>query len=144
VVILASSILSTDKVLRSLPLQRLKRSTLFVDVLSVKVFPKMLLLRELPTDFDILCTHPMFGPDSGRGSWAGLNFQYEKVRVAEDPRRQARVDALLNVSDFPRAAVCAGLRLLLRHGLVPAPPSPLPGPSMRNITFVAVRVVCLP
>ena len=37
VVILASSILSTEAVLRSLPIQRLKRSTLFVDVLSVKV-----------------------------------------------------------------------------------------------------------
>jgi hypothetical protein len=37
VVVLASSILSTDKVLRSLPLARLKRSTLVVDVLSVKV-----------------------------------------------------------------------------------------------------------
>lgn len=37
VVILASSILSTEAVLKSLPMQRLKRSTLFVDVLSVKV-----------------------------------------------------------------------------------------------------------
>jgi arogenate dehydrogenase (NADP+) len=39
VVILASSILSTEAVLASLPVQRLKRSTLFVDVLSVKVRP---------------------------------------------------------------------------------------------------------
>jgi arogenate dehydrogenase (NADP+) len=39
VVILASSILSTEGVLASLPVQRLKRSTLFVDVLSVKVRP---------------------------------------------------------------------------------------------------------
>jgi hypothetical protein len=37
VVILCSSILSTAAVLRSLPVQRLKRNTLFVDVLSVKV-----------------------------------------------------------------------------------------------------------
>lgn len=37
VVILATSILSTEPVLRKLPLTRLKRSTLFVDVLSVKV-----------------------------------------------------------------------------------------------------------
>jgi hypothetical protein len=155
VVILASSILSTESVLRSLPVQRLKRSTLIVDVLSVKVgragqggswraaggqlpgggraglmqtarsrrccgrlhhssqprwhppsssphpcphsspphrppppspppqnvqvFPKQLFLRELPPELDILCTHPMFGPDSGRGSWQGLNFMFEKV-----------------------------------------------------------------
>lgn len=37
VVILATSILSTEPVVRKLPLTRLKRSTLFVDVLSVKV-----------------------------------------------------------------------------------------------------------
>jgi hypothetical protein len=36
VVVLATSILSTEAVLRSLPLTRLKRSTLVVDVLSVK------------------------------------------------------------------------------------------------------------
>jgi len=39
VILLCTSILSTEKVLKSLPLQRLKRSTLFVDVLSVKEFP---------------------------------------------------------------------------------------------------------
>lgn len=39
----------------------------------------------------------MFGPDSGKGSWAGLNFMYEKVRVGADKRRQARVDAVLKV-----------------------------------------------
>ncbi len=38
VVVLASSILSTENVLRSLPVQRLRRNTLFVDVLSVKVW----------------------------------------------------------------------------------------------------------
>lgn len=48
VVILASSILSTEAVLNSLPVQRLKRSTLFVDVLSVKEFPKQLFLSKLP------------------------------------------------------------------------------------------------
>lgn len=44
-VLLCSSILSTESVLQSLPLQRLKRNTLFVDVLSVKEFPKNLFLQ---------------------------------------------------------------------------------------------------
>jgi len=99
VVVLATSILSAERVLRALPVQRLKRSTLFVDVLSVKAFPKQLLLRLLPPETDVLCTHPMFGPDSGRGSWSGLNLMYERVRVlsaAEDgPRREARAAAFL-------------------------------------------------
>ena len=55
----------SQQVLAGLPVQRLKRSTLFVDVLSVKEFPKRLLLRALPPEVDVLCTHPMFGPDSG-------------------------------------------------------------------------------
>lgn len=45
VVLLCTSILSTEAVLHSLPLQRLKRNTLFVDVLSVKGFPKNLFLQ---------------------------------------------------------------------------------------------------
>ncbi|KDD75242.1 hypothetical protein H632_c790p2 [Helicosporidium sp. ATCC 50920] len=81
VVVLATSILSLESVLRSLPLQRLKRSTLVVDVLSVKEFPRRLLLSRLPAEVDILCTHPMFGPDSGAGSWESLNFMYEVVRL---------------------------------------------------------------
>lgn len=148
VVVLATSILSTEAVLRSLPLTRLKRSTLVVDVLSVKarqsgtrtlslcwgtsrlscqpttglacltlpfhalppnpspaarlhagpamqVFPKQLLLSLLPPQLDVLCTHPMFGPDSGKGSWEGLNMMYDAVRVGRDPRRQARLELFL-------------------------------------------------
>lgn len=95
VVIMATSILSLEAVLASLPVQRLKRSTLFVDVLSVKEFPKRLLLRELPREVDVLCTHPMFGPDSGKGSWAGLNMQFDRVRIANKPESQRRCDAFL-------------------------------------------------
>lgn len=96
VVVLATSILSLEKVLENLPVQRLKRSTLIVDVLSVKEFPKQLLLSKLPPEFDIVCTHPMFGPDSGKGSWEGLNFMYEKVRVGESKNRQHRCQAFIN------------------------------------------------
>ncbi|KAL2641608.1 hypothetical protein R1flu_009195 [Riccia fluitans] len=86
VVILCTSILSTEHVLSSLPIQRLKRNTLFVDVLSVKEFPRNLFLQVLPKEFDVLCTHPMFGPESGKGSWEGLPFVYDKVRVSDGPR----------------------------------------------------------
>ncbi|GKY95548.1 hypothetical protein MPSEU_000516400 [Mayamaea pseudoterrestris] len=54
---------------------------LIVDVLSVKEHARDILLEELPTECDILCTHPMFGPDSGRNGWKGLNFVYEKTRI---------------------------------------------------------------
>ncbi|KAJ7567571.1 hypothetical protein O6H91_02G153400 [Diphasiastrum complanatum] len=88
VVVLCTSILSAESVLRSLPIQRLKRSTLFVDVLSVKEFPRNLFLQVLPTEFDVLCTHPMFGPESGKTSWAGLPFAFEKVRIGAGIREE--------------------------------------------------------
>ena len=50
VVVLATSILSTEGVLAGLPVQRLRRNTLFVDVLSVKLFPKRLMLALLPPE----------------------------------------------------------------------------------------------
>jgi arogenate dehydrogenase (NADP+) len=97
VILLCSSILSTERVLKSLPLQRLKRNTLFVDVLSVKEFPRSLFLQYLPPDFDVLCTHPMFGPESGKNGWNGLPFVYDKVRVANDESRVSRCDQFLNI-----------------------------------------------
>ena len=30
---------------------------------------------------DILCTHPMFGPQSGKHGWTGLPFVFERVRL---------------------------------------------------------------
>ncbi|CAI5943686.1 unnamed protein product [Closterium sp. NIES-64] len=96
VVLLCTSIISSDSLLRSLPLQRLKRNTLFVDVLSVKVFPKMLLLQVLPPEFDILCTHPMFGPESGKGSWEGLSFVFDRVRITPGERAE-KADRFLQI-----------------------------------------------
>ncbi|KAF2301422.1 hypothetical protein GH714_023986 [Hevea brasiliensis] len=93
VLILCTSILSTEKVLKSFPFQRLKRSTLFVDVLSVKEFAKNILLKYLPVEFDILCTHPMFGPESGKTSWLGLPFVYDKVRIGNEEERMNRYAA---------------------------------------------------
>ncbi|CAM0903073.1 unnamed protein product [Alopecurus aequalis] len=92
VVLLATSILSAEAVLRSLPVHSFSSNTLFVDVLSVKEFPKNLLLTYLPEHVDIICTHPMFGPESGSDSWAGLPFVYDKVRVADCARAEAFLD----------------------------------------------------
>lgn len=96
VILLCTSILSTESVLRAFPFQRLKRSTLFVDVLSVKEFPKSLFLQVLPPEFDILCTHPMFGPESGKHGWNGLNFVYDRVRIGDEDSRVTRCDRFLN------------------------------------------------
>uniref|UniRef100_A0A0A9DQ77 Prephenate/arogenate dehydrogenase domain-containing protein n=1 Tax=Arundo donax TaxID=35708 RepID=A0A0A9DQ77_ARUDO len=100
VVLLATSILSAEAVVRSLPIHRLRRDTLFADVLSVKEFPKNLLLGALPEEFDIICTHPMFGPESARDGWAGLPFVFDRVRVGDCPGRRARAEAFLGVFEL--------------------------------------------
>lgn len=97
VILLCTSIISTEKVLMSLPLQRLKRSTLFVDVLSVKQFPRNLFLQHLPSDFDILCTHPMFGPESGKKGWHDLPLVFDKVRIGSDQERLSRCNSFLDI-----------------------------------------------
>ncbi|KVI09985.1 NAD(P)-binding domain-containing protein [Cynara cardunculus var. scolymus] len=99
VILICTSILSASEVIKSIPFHRLKKPTLFADVLSVKEYPRQLLLqfllianmnvticgsKEVPEDSDLVCTHPMFGPESGRDGWRDLTFMYERVRVRDD------------------------------------------------------------
>ncbi|KAL3623967.1 Arogenate dehydrogenase 2, chloroplastic [Castilleja foliolosa] len=97
VILICTSILSTETVLRAVPLQRLRRNTLFVDVLSVKEFPKNIFHQVLPSHFDILCTHPMFGPESGKNGWQGLPFVFDKVRIGDEDSRINRADTFLDI-----------------------------------------------
>eukprot|EP00656_Telonema_subtile_P013871 TRINITY_DN17055_c0_g1_i4.p1 TRINITY_DN17055_c0_g1~~TRINITY_DN17055_c0_g1_i4.p1 ORF type:complete len:445 (+),score=95.22 TRINITY_DN17055_c0_g1_i4:118-1452(+) len=86
VVIISVSVLSFVTVLSSMiPLELLK-GKLVVDVLSVKTHPRDTMLATLHPECDVLCTHPMFGPESGKASWLGLPFMYEKVRVLDHHR----------------------------------------------------------
>ncbi len=62
-----------------------------------QVFPKQLLLNMLPPEVDVLCTHPMFGPDSGRGSW-----QVAYVHTAQ-PHRSSRAGEFTRCS---QTALC--------------------------------------
>nr|CAD1843245.1 unnamed protein product [Ananas comosus var. bracteatus] len=78
IVFVCSSILSTESVLRAVPLHKLKPDTIFADVLSVKQFPRNLFLEVLPAGFGVVCSHPMFGPESGKHGWKGLPFVYDK------------------------------------------------------------------
>ncbi|KAE7996539.1 hypothetical protein FH972_001254 [Carpinus fangiana] len=85
VILICTSILSLSEVLRSLPLDRLKRPTLFADVLSVKEHPRNVLLQVyIHKEFDVLCTHPMFGPESGKDGWKDLTLMYERVRIRDE------------------------------------------------------------
>ncbi len=83
ILLLAVSIPVFGEILGRIPWHTVQ-ADLVVDVLSIKTFPKERMQQILPHHLDILCTHPMFGPDSGARSWEGLNFMYEKVRIRKD------------------------------------------------------------
>ena len=88
--IVSTSILSFEKIIKKVSKYNLK-DTLVVDVCSVKTFPKEVMLKYLP-NCDLLCTHPMFGPDSGKITWAGLPFVYENVKVTNKERSKKFID----------------------------------------------------
>ena len=93
VIVVATSILSFESTISSLKPHLEKdlmrragqgdvvKGPLIVDVLSVKEHARQVMLDVLPTGCDILCTHPMFGPDSGKDGWTDLTFVYEKTRI---------------------------------------------------------------
>ena len=51
-----------------------------------QVHARNVMMTQLPEDCDVLCTHPMFGPESGKFGWQGLPFLYEKVRIKDFDR----------------------------------------------------------
>lgn len=55
-------------------------------MIVVKSHAKSVMLSALPEDCDIVCTHPMFGPESGKYGWQGLPFLYERVKVSDIDR----------------------------------------------------------
>ncbi|ERN13893.1 arogenate dehydrogenase 2, chloroplastic [Amborella trichopoda] len=97
VVLVCTSILSAENILRSIPVHKLKPDTIFADVLSVKQFPKNLFLEILPPEFGIICTHPMFGPESGKNGWSGLPFVYDNVRIAQGTEQEKSCAKFLSI-----------------------------------------------
>jgi prephenate dehydrogenase len=63
---------------------RIPAGTLVMDTCSVKCHPAALMARLLAPGVSSLATHPMFGPDSGSESLAGLPMVLCPVRVAAD------------------------------------------------------------
>ena len=63
---------------------RLRSGTLVMDTCSVKVYPVSVMEQEFDDTVQLVGTHPMFGPDSGRNGIAGLPMVYAPVRVRNE------------------------------------------------------------
>lgn len=58
----------------------LKAGSVVMDVASVKMLPAAILREELPDDVEIVCTHPLFGPQSAKNGIAGLKIAVCPIR----------------------------------------------------------------
>lgn len=61
-----------------------------IDTCSVKKRPVEWMLTHLPESVEVLGTHPLFGPDSGKDGIAGLKIALSPVRISEEAYRQVR------------------------------------------------------
>ena len=53
---------------------------LVIDIASVKTLPVQWMEKHLPADVDIIATHPVFGPESGKNGIEGQNITIMNVR----------------------------------------------------------------
>ena len=109
VIVLSVPLIQFAEVVTHLPTDYLRKK-LIVEVCPLNTHPKTVLLSNLPQDVDIICSHPMFSPNSCKisggsienddgGSWDTLPFVYEKVRVLNNP---ARAQAFLDIFSHAR------------------------------------------
>ena len=57
---------------------RIQSGKTITDVCSVKVFPKKVMIDNLPEKIDIIATHPLFGPDSLKDSGSVMTMEAVK------------------------------------------------------------------
>lgn len=83
VIFLCNAISSMEQVLPQIA-GAVKPGTLVVDTCSVKVYPVDLMMEILPESVEIMGSHPMFGPDSGRNGVKGLPLVLCKQRISDE------------------------------------------------------------
>ena len=85
---------SQDLVLLCMPVQQIdsvtltikdivKKGSIIIDVCSVKKKPSEILLRNLPDYVNIIGTHPLFGPQSGKDGIEGLKIALCNIRCGD-------------------------------------------------------------
>lgn len=103
VVVLAVPFAALDEVARAIaPL--LKPGALVVDVCSLKVRPLEILDKALPPHVDIVGTHPLFGPQSGKGGIGGLRIAVCRARGRRDVLVRRFLKAGLGLDAFDTTA----------------------------------------
>lgn len=84
IIVLAVPVQRLEPLLKQLAPLLAKRNTLVLDVASVKVKPIALMRDLLPPETEIIGTHPLFGPQSGKNGIEGLPIALCPVRASKE------------------------------------------------------------
>lgn len=122
----------------------LRPGTIVVDVGSVKIEPVRIMTAELPAFVEIIGTHPLFGPQSGRDGIRGLRIAWCPVRSPSARRLAAFLRGVLGlkvIATTPdahdrEAAVVQGLTHLIAKVLVRMEPLPA---AMTTASFELIK-----
>lgn len=76
----------------------LRPEAVVADTCSVKALPVKWMVEHLPGSCELLGTHPLFGPDSGKDGIAGLKIALCPVRIA--PERMAEIRRFLETLEL--------------------------------------------
>lgn len=81
---------SKDLVILAVPISRIEetcktiaphlKNNIVMDLCSVKIKPAKVMVENLPKSVDIIATHPLFGPQSGKDGLGGLNIMVDPIR----------------------------------------------------------------
>lgn len=131
IVILAVPVAALSEAIATLR-PHLRAGAIVVDVGSVKIGPAMTMLTELPADVEIVGTHPLFGPQSGRDGIAGLKIAICPIRgasawrIAAFLRRMLHLKVIMTTPEAHdrEAALVQGLTHLIAKILVQMEPLP--------------------
>jgi prephenate dehydrogenase len=131
IVILAVPVAALSEAIASLR-PHLRTGAIVVDVGSVKMGPAMTMLAELPDHVEIVGTHPLFGPQSGRDGIAGLKLALCPIRgasawrVGAFLRKVLRLKVIMTTPEEHdrEAALVQGLTHLIARILVRMEPLP--------------------
>lgn len=110
----------------------LRTGAIVIDVGSVKIGPAMIMLAELPGDVEIVGTHPLFGPQSGRDGIENLKIAICPIRgrsawrIAAFLRKVLRLKVIMTTPEEHdrEAALVQGLTHLIARILVRMEPLP--------------------
>ena len=102
IVVFAVPLNSFESVLdRSVPF--LKTDALCFDVCSVKMKPLELMTEILPATVEIIGTHPLFGPQSGRDSIENLRIAFCPVRTTQSEKIKRFLTGNLKLKVFEKS-----------------------------------------